>query len=280
MDANYKLVYHGNKENLPDADSRVANSFYLTDDSLELYFGANKYGKAVRTYTTASGKPTAPAEDVLYINTDTGVGEAYNGTAWVVVIKGYATTIGDAADDTTVPTSRAVKDYVDGKTNGTATDEALTALGGRVTTLEGGDAGKSVRIISTEEATKAINTFATQVSNDGVVNSFKELVDWAATHGPEAAEMSAAIQAIQTVLDGIGGEGEKPTVVAYVSDAVAALKIGDYAKAADLTALAARVATVEEKAHEHTNKTELDKFVDGDKARLDAVVAALTVGTF
>ncbi len=280
MNANYKLVYHGSKANLPAAASRAVDSFYLTDDSLELYFGANKYGKAVRTYTTAAGKPTTPAEDVLYINTDTGVGEIYNGTAWVVVIKGYSTTIGDTADDTTVPTSKAVKDYVDNKTDGTATGEALTDLGARVTTLEGSDAGKSARAISAEEATKAINTFATQVSDDSVVNSYKELIDWVATHGSEAAEMSAAIQAIQAVLAGIGGEGEKPTVVAYVSDAVAALKIGDYAKAADLTALAARVTTVEGKAHEHANKAELDKFVDGDKANLDAVVAALTVGTF
>lgn len=34
------------------------------------------------------------------------------------------------------------------------------------------------------------------------------------------------------------------------------------------------------KAHEHANKTELDKIAEGDKANLDAVVAALTVGTF
>lgn len=133
-----------------------------------------------------------------------------------------------------------------------------TALAGRVSTLEGSDAGKSARVISAEEATKAINTFATQVSDDGVVNSFKELVDWAASHGSEAAEMAAAIQAIQAVLAGIGGEGEKATVVAYVTDAIAALQIGDYAKAADLTALAARVTTLEGKAHEHANKTVLD----------------------
>ncbi len=197
-----------------------------------------------------------------------------------------------------------------------------TALSGRVSTLEGSDAGKSVRAISAEEATKAINTFATQVSDDGVVNSFKELVDWAATHGSEAAEMAAAIQAIEAVLAGIGGDGEKPTVVAYVADTIAALKIGDYAKAADLTALAARVTTaegkldtltgadsvegsvakalkdakayadekdtamdtrmdtVEGKAHEHSNKAELDKFADGDKAKLDAVYSALEIGSF
>ena len=145
-----------------------------------------------------------------------------------------------------------------------------TALAGRVSTLEGSDAGKSVRAISAEEATKAINTFATQVSDDNVVNSFKELVDWAASHGSEAAEMAAAIQAIQAVLAGIGGEGEKPTVVAYVTDAISALKIGDYAKAADLTALAGRVTTLEGKSHVHANAEELEKIAAGDKAKWDA----------
>ena len=35
------------------------------------------------------------------------------------------------------------------------------------------------------------------------------------------------------IVDGIGGENEKGTVVEYVTDAIAALKIEDYAKAAD-----------------------------------------------
>lgn len=111
MTENYKLIYHGNAANLPS--TRDANSFYLTDDTLELYFGSRKYNKAVRTYTTAEGKPAAAAEDVLYVNTDTGVGEVKVGGNWVVVIKGFATSIGANADDTTFPTSKAVKDYVD-----------------------------------------------------------------------------------------------------------------------------------------------------------------------
>lgn len=210
----------------------------------------------------------------------------------------------------TVPDGKTVVQMIADAQDAATYDD--TALAGRVSTLEGSDAGKSARAISAEEATKAINTFATQVSDDGVVNSFKELVDWAATHGSEAAEMAAAIQAIEAILAGIGGDGEKPTVVAYVTDAIAALKIGDYAKAADLTALAARVTAaegklntltgadtvegsvakalkdakaytdekdttmdgrmdaVEGKAHEHSNKAELDKIADGDKAKWDA----------
>ena len=59
-------------------------------------------------------------------------------------------------------------------------------------------------------------------------------------------------------------------MVAYVTDAIAALQIGDYAKASDLTALAGRVTTLEGTTHTHANKAELDKIADGDKAKWDA----------
>lgn len=96
-----------------------------------------------------------------------------------------------------------------------------------------------------KKITDAFNDFATKVSDDGVVNSYKELIDWAATHGSEAAQMAGEITKLQAIMKGIGGEGESATVVAYVTDAIKALKIGDYAKAADLTALAGRVSTAE-----------------------------------
>lgn len=98
-----------------------------------------------------------------------------------------------------------------------------------------------------KKITDAFNDFATKVSDDGVVNSYKELIDWAATHGAEAATMAGEITTLKNILKGIGGTGESATVVAYVTSAIAALKIGDYAKAADLTALAQRVTTAEGK---------------------------------
>lgn len=130
-------------------------------------------------------------------------------------------------------------------------------------------------------------------------DTLKELSDWIATHGQDAAEMNSAIVALQNILDGIGDteSGEKATVVAYVTDAIAALNIGDYATAAQLTALAGRVTTLEGATHTHTNKelldtytqteanladavakkhvhanaTELDKIAAGDKAKWDAM---------
>ena len=111
-----------------------------------------------------------------------------------------------------------------------------TAIG----TLRGTDTGKSARTIAAEEVAKVVN---------GAPESFdtlKELSDWISTHGTDATAMNTAITKLQGIVAGIGGEGEKATVVAYVTDAIAALKIGDYAKAADLTALAARVKTLED----------------------------------
>ena len=111
-----------------------------------------------------------------------------------------------------------------------------TAIG----TLRGTDTDKSARTIAAEEVAKIVN---------GAPESFdtlKELSDWISTHGTDATAMNTAITKLQGIVAGIGGEGEKATVVAYVTDAIAALKIGDYAKAADLTALAARVKILED----------------------------------
>ena len=131
-------------------------------------------------------------------------------------------TVVGAADDTTGLRKR-IKDNED-------------AIG----TLQGLDTNKSARTIAAEEVAKVVN---------GAPESFdtlKELSDWISTHGTDATAMNTAITKLQGIVAGIGGEGEKATVVAYVTDAIAALKIGDYAKAADLTALAARVKTLED----------------------------------
>ena len=130
-------------------------------------------------------------------------------------------------------------------------------------------------------------------------DTLKEISDWISSHSDDAAAMNSAITALQGILDGIGDteSGEKATVVAYVTDAIAALNIGDYATAAQLTALAGRVTTLEGASHTHANKalldtytqteanladavakkhvhanaTELDKIAAGDKAKWDAM---------
>ena len=336
MTENYKLVYHGNKAGLPAV--RDADSFYLTDDTRELYFGDKKYTEGVRLYTNAAGKPTTPAEGVLYVNTDTGVGEVYNGSVWTAVIKGYATSIGAGADDTTVPTSKAVKDYTDAKVaevagdvaklgalasknevseaeleatlktkiDGKANQTDLDTANGKLTTLIGTDAGKSARTIANEELAAQLIPESAKESLD----TLAEIAAWIQSHPDDASAMNQAITTLQNLVGTLPKDATSGTVVAYIKEyadgAIAALNIGDYAKAADLTAAIGRIAALEKdththankalldtydqtnedlkdavaKKHSHANKTELDKFETGDKAKLNAVVEALTVGTF
>ena len=113
---------------------------------------------------------------------------------------------------------------------------------------------------SVDKAVKdAIDDFANKVTDDGTINTFKELVDWVAEHPEVAQGLTTEINALKTILAGFGtAEGETATVKKYVDDAVAALKIGDYAKAADLTALAERVSTLEGKPAASITQEQID----------------------
>lgn len=139
--------------------------------------------------------------------------------------------------------------------------------------LVGTDNNKSVRTIANEE-------LAAQLIAEGAAESLdtlQEIAAWIQSHPGNASAMNSAIQALQTkTVLGTDGEGtEYATVKAYVEAAIAALKIGDYAKAADLTTLADRV-TVNETAI--TNITKEDGLIATAKAEA-AADAATKAGT-
>lgn len=99
-------------------------------------------------------------------------------------------------------TATDVIGYVEEKTAGIATDTALQQLQERVTanknaidTLNGTGAGSVKKSVD-----DAINDFVTKVSDDKVVNTFKELVDYVAEHGAEAATMAGKIEANETAI--------------------------------------------------------------------------------
>lgn len=118
------------------------------------------------------------------------------------------------------------------KINNKAEASDLTALQSSVETLTGAGDGSVKKIVDA-----AINDFATRISDNGEIDTFKELVDYVAKHGPEAATMTANIAAnteditnvkklIGSLPDGI----KSTTVIDYVAEAIAAIGIGDYAK--------------------------------------------------
>lgn len=144
-----------------------------------------------------------------------------------------------------------------------------------------------------EEITRIDAALKLAIENDEVgIDSIKELATWVNTHGTEAAGYAAAISAleglvgntavatqianaiaaenlaqyaktaeIQPTLNKVDTQG---TVSAAISAAIDALAIGDYAKAADLTALATRVTTLEQAGYQNSTQV------------ADAISAAIT----
>lgn len=86
-------------------------TLYFTTDTLALYKGAKLYNGGVKVVAEL---PTTPAMGVLYILSTTWVGQVWTGTAWKVITKPFVETIGETVDHTSVPTTKAVKDYVTG----------------------------------------------------------------------------------------------------------------------------------------------------------------------
>lgn len=74
-----------------------------------------------------------------------------------------------------------------------------------VDTLNGTGVG-SVKQTAEEAASAAIDAFANEISDDGVVNTVKELVDYVAEHAPEAAEMAADIAKAHAIIDSLPDE--------------------------------------------------------------------------
>ncbi len=105
---------------------------------------------------------------------------------------------------------------------------------------------------------------------NAALDSLKELQDYITNEAADADIVVGKVAALEAIVAGIGGEGEPATVVAYVQSAVEALKIGDYAKAADLTAAVERIVALEGKSHTHDNKTVLDGITEAKVTAWDA----------
>ena len=130
---------------------------------------------------------------------------------------------------------------------------AINGVSTKVDTLVGTDTGKSVRTIANEElAAQLIPENAAES-----LNTLQEIAAWIQEHPQSASAMNAAIGALEAKVD----TGDQ-TVSAYVTAAINALSIGDYAKAADLTAAIGRIADLETASGTHATKTELQAVAD------------------
>ena len=109
----------------------------------------------------------------------------------------------------------------------------------------------------------AINEFATQISDDGTINTYKEILNYISTHGGEANDMMTAIETLETLV------GEK-AVATQIAEAIAAENLEQYATDDELAEAIARIVVVEGAKHTHDNIEELNKIVAGDVAKWNA----------
>ena len=119
----------------------------------------------------------------------------------------------------------------------------VNTISNKVDTLIGSDNNKSVRTIANEELAAQLIP-----SNAGeALDTLQEIAAWIQSHPGDATAMNSAITALQTKLT-LGKDGnnvEYANVKLYVEAAIAALNIGNYALASDLTTLAGRVTAIE-----------------------------------
>lgn len=105
-------------------------------------------------------------------------------------------------------------------------DAALQAVLGNITTLVGADAGKSARTIANEELAAQLIPESAKES----LNTLTEIAAWIQEHPDDASAMNAAIEALQAVTAGIGGEEDDyATVVAAIEGKISAAQAAIYA---------------------------------------------------
>ena len=105
-------------------------------------------------------------------------------------------------------------------------DAALQAVVANVGTLVGSDTGKSARTIANEELAAQLIPESAKESLD----TLTEIAAWIQEHPDDASAMNAAIEALQAVTAGIGGEEDDyATVVAAIEGKISAAQAAIYA---------------------------------------------------
>ena len=125
---------------------------------------------------------------------------------------------------------------VEGKDLVSATD--IAQIGANKTAIETLKAGEAVEGSVAKAVKDGINAFATEVSDDATVNTFKELVDYAATHNAEYSTLAGEVQGNTTAVQTLNGDTETVGSVDYkVKAAVDQINtnLDGYVKVSDLT---------------------------------------------
>ena len=161
----------------------------------------------------------------------------------------------DTVDGSVAKAVKDVKTELEGKITASKYDD--TALAGRVTAVEGdittlkGTGDGSIK----KQIDDAFNDFSTKVSDDGVVNTYKELIDYAAAHKGEAATMAGdisknaeAIKTLETYVGKLPEGTDAASVIDYINKKVGAVDFSEAIATAKQAAIDAAATDATTKA--------------------------------
>lgn len=183
------------------------------------------HGLGSAAYTDADAYDEAGAADTAEANAkayadgkDVAIAEAKKaGTDAQAAVNVLSGKVGDVTEGKTV-----VEMISDAQTAATYDDTAVKASiksnADAIATLNG---ASTVTGSVDKKIADAINDFATKVSDNDTVDTFKELIDYAATHKGEYSTLSGEVQANKTAIATLNGEDtEAGSVAKAVKDAV------------------------------------------------------------
>lgn len=229
------------------------------DEAAGLVKGVADNAAAIAAEVTAREEAVAGLEDkigeveegktVAEMISDAQAAATYNDTQVKADIQANA----DAID--------AIKeDYLKAEDK-TELQDNIDTLAGRVTDNEeaiaalNGEGEGSVK----KAIDDAFNDFATKVSDDKVVNTYKELIDYAAENGSEVTTLIGKVSTLETEMD----EAQADIQALETS-------VGTKAEQADLDSAVERITALDGKAHEHANSAVLDSITSEKVGAWDA----------
>ena len=149
------------------------------------------------------------------------------------------------------------------KYNDTSVKASISANKTAIDKLNGSGDGSVDKKIS-----DAIDAFATKATDDGTINTLKELIDYVAAHGGEVSTMQGNISANKTAIANlvklVGSlpvSTEAKTIVEYIDEKVGAI---DYSEAiAEAKQAAIDAAKTDATSKANTAETNAKKYADG-----------------
>ena len=114
-------------------ETKDASTLYFCTDTGKMYKGDVDFTESVKVVAT---KPTTPVAGKVYIIQDTNTVESYDGSAWHTITPAVSAQVGLSSTDDTVPTSKAVYDFV------TKIAETITGSDKVVVSMESTTPGK------------------------------------------------------------------------------------------------------------------------------------------